>query len=63
MSTIKLTPKNLPAIQKHFKDSKKLVENKLYQARKKVSLLEKELETLKDGEEWCENVYEAHKGK
>lgn len=63
MSIIKLTPKNLAGIQKHFDKLKKDTEEKIRALNKKKSALERELEIFKDGAEWCEEVYKAEKYK
>lgn len=57
MSTIKIGPRNLNAIQRHFEKCKHETLRKLNAINKKKLELEKELETYKDGVAWCQEIY------
>jgi hypothetical protein len=52
-------PKNLPNIKKHFE--RELIKNqkRLNHLNKNRRELEIEIETLKEGIEWCQNVYKV----
>lgn len=70
MATINLAPKNLSEIRKHFRQHKLEIQNKLTCLYKKKKAIQKDidkfeadLKTMNDGEEWCESIYKAGKGK
>lgn len=63
MAILKLQPRNLPGIEKHFAARKKEIKAKLASLNKKRVQLERELEVAEDGYEWCQNLYQANKAK
>lgn len=63
MMTRKILPKNLPALKRHFERDLIKAEKKLNQLSKNRKEIENEIETLKDGIEWCESVYKVSTNK
>lgn len=54
-----ILPKNIDNIQRHFKRELTKAERKLCQILKSKKEIELEIETLKDGIEWTQNVYKV----
>lgn len=59
MVTKSTLPKNLGSIQNHFKRELAKAERKLIQINKSRREVELEIETLKDGIEWTQNIYKV----
>lgn len=63
MAVIKLTPHNLPGMQKHFETMLRETNKKLAGINKKKVQLERDRDLYQDGVEFCKQIYEASRTK